>query len=64
MEYMEGGSLTDVVMANLMTEGQIMTVSGKTCQHLEYLHQHGVIHHDVKSDNSLLSLVRDIKLSE
>lgn len=64
MEYMEGGSLTDVVTANLMTEGQIAAVSRETCQGLEHLHRHGVIHRDIKSDNVLLSLGGDIKLSE
>ena len=64
MEYMEGGSLTDVVTANLMTEGQIAAVSRETCQGLEHLHRHGVIHRDIKSDNVLLSLTGDIKLSK
>ncbi|KAH8104229.1 kinase-like domain-containing protein [Phellopilus nigrolimitatus] len=54
MEYMEGGSLTDVVTANLMTEGQIAA----------HLLRHGVIHRDIKSDNVLLSLTGDIKLTD
>ena len=63
MEYMEGGSLTDVVTANLMSEGQIAAVSRETCQGLDHLHRHGVIHRDIKSDNVLLSMNGDIKLS-
>jgi p21-activated kinase 1 len=46
-----------------MTEGQIAAVSRETAQGLEHLHRHGVIHRDIKSDNVLLSLQGDIKLS-
>ena len=62
-EYMEGGRLTDVVIDNLMTEGQIAAVSKEICQGLDHLHRHGVIHRDIKSSNVLLSLNGDIKLS-
>lgn len=64
MEYMEGGSLTDVVTCNIMTEGQIAAVSRETTEGLRHLHSHGVIHRDIKSDNILLSLTGDIKLSK
>lgn len=62
MEYMEGGSLTDIVTQNFMSEREIAAVCREVLQGLDYLHSRGIIHRDIKSDNILIGMEGQIKL--
>lgn len=64
MEYMEGGSLTEIVTHSVMTEGQIGAVCRETLKGLQFLHSKGVIHRDIKSDNILLDVQGNIKMTD
>ena len=54
-EFLEGGALTDIVTHARMDEAQIATVCRQLLKALAFLHSHGVIHRDIKSDSILLA---------
>ncbi|KAK9450025.1 kinase-like domain-containing protein [Limtongia smithiae] len=64
MEYMEGGSLTEIIDKNTLTEPQISTICLETCKGLQHLHHKNIIHRDIKSDNVLLDAYGHVKITD
>ena len=64
MEYLEGGALTDIVLETVMDENQMATVTKECLLALDYLHLHNIIHRDVKSDNVLVGMNGEVKLTD
>eukprot|EP00299_Pterocystis_sp_00344_P011209 c5185_g1_i1.p1 GENE.c5185_g1_i1~~c5185_g1_i1.p1 ORF type:complete len:493 (+),score=128.15 c5185_g1_i1:50-1480(+) len=64
MEYVPGGSLTQLLMYNKLTEPQIAFVCRETLKSLAFLHGAHRIHRDIKSDNFLLTMDGNVKLAD
>lgn len=66
MEYMEGGSLTEVIDNNecKLNEKQIATICNETLKGLQFLHKKHIIHRDIKSDNVLLDARGNVKITD
>ena len=64
IEFCAGGAL-DGIMSDLekpLTEPQIRYVCREMCEVLDFLHDQGVIHRDLKAGNVLLTLEGGVKI--
>ncbi|CAN8179597.1 unnamed protein product, partial [Coccothraustes coccothraustes] len=64
MEFMDGGTLSDVISKTHLSEDEIAAISRECLQGLDFLHSNHVIHRDVKSDNILLRTDGCVKLAD
>ncbi|KAI8621089.1 kinase-like domain-containing protein [Chytriomyces sp. MP71] len=64
LEFMEGGTLTNIIDNNTISEPQIQVICNETAKGLQHLHQRNIIHRDIKSDNILLGSSGQVKITD
>mmetsp|Transcript_30218 Transcript_30218/g.74285 ORF Transcript_30218/g.74285 Transcript_30218/m.74285 type:complete len:493 (-) Transcript_30218:147-1625(-) len=69
MEYMDGGSLTNILQMLQrksidMSEGEMGAFSKATLEAMAFLHGLGRIHRDIKSDNILINSRGEVKIAD
>ena len=66
MELCEGGSLSELIkyLPRVLTEDEIATVLHAVLKGLEYLHDHKIVHRDVKAGNIMLNKEGHVKLGD
>ncbi|NXC30381.1 PAK3 kinase, partial [Campylorhamphus procurvoides] len=64
MEYMDGGTLFDVISKAHLSEEEMAAVSRECLKGLDFLHSNGVIHRDIKSSNILIRTDGCVKLGD
>jgi serine/threonine protein kinase len=63
MEYVPGVSLADRLKASgPFSEHEALSIASKICEALAYVHQHGVVHYDLKPANIMLCPDGSIRL--
>lgn len=64
MEYLGAGSCSDLLTAGPFSEQIISYIVGSLLRALEYLHNTGKIHRDIKAANILIGLNGEVKLGD
>src|SRR5258708_30410553 len=65
MEYVNGVTLRDIVHTDgPMTPTRAIEVIADACQALNFSHQHGIIHRDVKPANIMISTAGAVKVMD
>ena len=65
MEYVNGVTLRDIVHSDgPMTPTRAIEVIADACQALNFSHQHGIIHRDVKPANIMISSTNAVKVMD
>lgn len=54
MDYVEGSSLEDVLQDGPLPLKEALLITAKLCHALDYVHQRGILHRDIKASNVML----------
>lgn len=64
MEFIDGSTLRDVVMAGQLAPKDALAIVPLLCDALQYAHDKGVIHRDIKPENILMDVDGSVKIAD
>ena len=64
MEFLEGTPLDELMATRQFTLDEIVSIGIQTAQALQYAHQHGIIHRDIKPPNIIYSPEGSIRVTD
>jgi hypothetical protein len=64
MEHVEGGSLRRLVRPGRLDQAQALNLVSQMCDALQYAHEEGIVHRDVKPENILLDRRGRVKVAD
>lgn len=62
MEYIEGGTLAQIITIRKLTESHILYISQQLLSGLAFLHSRNFVHRDLNSSNVMLSVTGNLKI--
>jgi len=62
MEYLQGGTLNEASKIIRLSDKHVAFVAREVCRALQYIHEQGFAHRDLKSQNVMLSIEGHVKL--
>jgi hypothetical protein len=64
MEYVDGGSLRELLQAGGMEQSRAVKVVAQLCDALQYAHDEGFVHRDIKPENILVDRKGRVKIAD
>ena len=64
MELVEGADLMDVIRTGRMTQEMALALLPQICDALQFAHDHGIVHRDVKPSNIMLTRDGRVKMAD
>ncbi len=64
MEYVDGLTLRQLLRRGKLAAGEALAIVPKICEALQFAHQRGIVHRDVKPENILLDKDGQVKMAD
>lgn len=64
MEFIDGATLRQTMRSGLLEPAQALEIVSQICSALQYAHEHGVVHRDVKPENILIDRSGRVKITD